>query len=75
MPLIPILSPFQGMNPYLEHLEWLEAYSRLIVAIADALALHLRPKYRVAIEKRIYQISGEESLLLGFPDVWWVVLH
>ncbi len=53
--------------------EWLEADSQLIVAIADALAPYLRPKYRVAIEKRIYQMSGEESLLLGFPDVWWVV--
>lgn len=29
----------------------------------------LRPKYRVAIEKRLYQISGEESLLIGIPDV------
>ncbi|MBW4641128.1 MAG: DUF4058 family protein [Gloeocapsa sp. UFS-A4-WI-NPMV-4B04] len=29
-----MLSPFQGMNPYLEHLEWLEAHNWLIVAIA-----------------------------------------
>ena len=43
-------SPFPGMNPYLEHSQlWSEVRSRLIVAIADAVAPHLRPKYRVAI--------------------------
>lgn len=65
-----MLSPFPGMNPYLEHPElWPEVHSRLIVAIADALAPKLRPKYRVAIEKRVYQTTGEESLLVGIPDV------
>jgi Protein of unknown function (DUF4058) len=63
-------SPFPGMNPYLENPElWPEVHSRLIVAIADALGVFLRPKYRVAIEKRVYQINGEESLLVGIPDV------
>ena len=63
-------NPFPGMNPYLENPElWPEVHSRLIVAIADALGVYLRPKYRVAIEKRVYQISGEESLLVGIPDV------
>lgn len=51
-------SPFPGMNPYLEHPElWPEVHSRLIVAIADFIAPHLRPKYRVAIEKRVYQVT------------------
>jgi len=63
-------SPFPGMDPYLEHPElWPEVHNRLIVAIADVLAPQLRPKYRIAIEKRVYQISGEESLLIGIPDV------
>jgi hypothetical protein len=63
-------SPFPGMNPYLEHPElWTEVHSWLIVAIADALAPHLRPKYRVAIEKRVYQTSREELLRVGIPDV------
>ncbi|NEQ32610.1 MAG: DUF4058 family protein, partial [Leptolyngbya sp. SIO4C5] len=32
------------MNPYLEHPDfWSEVHSRLIVAIADAIALPLRP--------------------------------
>lgn len=64
-------SPFPGMDPYLEHPElWPEVHNRLIVAIADALAPQLRPKYRVAIEKRVYQTSGEEdTLVVGIPDL------
>ncbi|MEG4940364.1 DUF4058 family protein [Microcoleus sp. F4-D5] len=63
-------NPFPGMNPYLESPDfWPEVHSRLIVAIADALVPQLLPKYRVAIEKRIYQIKGEQSLLVGIPDV------
>ncbi len=63
-------SPFPGMNPYLENPElWPEVHSRLIVAIADALAPHLLPKYRVAIEKRVYQMTDEDSVLVGIPDV------
>ena len=63
-------SPFPGMNPYLENPElWAEVHNRLIVAISDALAPQIRPKYRVGIEKRVYQTSGDESLLIGIPDV------
>jgi Protein of unknown function (DUF4058) len=63
-------NPFPGMNPYLESPDfWPEVHSRLIVAIADALVPQLVPKYRVAIEKRIYEIKGEQSLLVGIPDV------
>lgn len=65
-----MLSPFPGMNPYLEqpHL-WAEVHARLIVAIADALAPYLRPKYRVAVEQRVYQSASDEALLVGIPDV------
>jgi len=48
-------SPFPGMDPYLEISElWPEVHSRLIVAIADAIAPLIRPKYLVAIENRVY---------------------
>jgi hypothetical protein len=58
------------MDPYLENPEfWPEAHSRFIVAIAIALAPALRPKYRVAIEKRIYTSVPEDSVLVGIPDV------
>lgn len=57
------------MNLYLEHPQlWTEVHHRLITAIADEIAPSLRPKYRVAIEKRIYLHSGEESVLVGIPD-------
>lgn len=63
-------SPFPGMNPYLESPElWSEVHSRLIVAIADDLNNHLSEKYRVAIEKRTYFSGGDDSLLVGIPDV------
>ena len=48
-------SPFPGMDPYLENPElWGEVHNRSIVAIADAIAPSLRPKYRVAIAQRTY---------------------
>jgi len=61
-------SPFPGMDPYLEQPElWPEFHNRLLVAIADALGPQLRPKYRVAIEKRVYQDAAED-LQIGRPD-------
>ena len=63
-------SPFPGMNPYLENpVLWSEVHNLLIVAIFDTLNPQLRPKYRAAIEQRVYQTSGEDSLLVGIPDV------
>lgn len=62
-------SPFPGMDPYLENPEfWSETHHRLITAIAIALAPSLRPKYQVAIEKRTYLSSGDDSVLVGIPD-------
>jgi hypothetical protein len=53
----PMLNPFPGMNPYLEHPElWHQVHNRLIVGIADAIAEQVAPKYFVSIEQRIYQI-------------------
>ncbi|MEG4839694.1 DUF4058 family protein [Microcoleus sp. B9-D4] len=63
-------NPFPGMNPYLEHPDfWPEVYHLLISVIKESLTPQLRPKYRVAIEKRIYEIKGENSLLVAIPDV------
>lgn len=62
-------SPFPGMDPYLEQPDlWPEVHSRLIVAIADYLGPQLRPKYRVAIEKRIYEDTVSD-IFVGRPDV------
>ena len=68
-------SPFPGMDPYLEHPDfWQETHNRLIIAIADTIMPQIRPKYEVAIDKRIYEITDPndcngDSLLVGIPDV------
>ena len=63
-------NPFPGMNPYLESPDfWPEVHHLLISMIQESLVPRLVPKYRVAIEKRIYEIKGEQSLLVGIPDV------
>jgi Protein of unknown function (DUF4058) len=63
-------SPFPGMNPYLEHPDrWSTVHNRLIVALADVLTPQLLPKYQVDIEKRIYEVIGANTLLVGRPDV------
>ncbi|MBD2437795.1 DUF4058 family protein [Nostoc sp. FACHB-110] len=62
--------PFPGMNPYLENPDlWSEVHHRLITAIAIAISPPLRPKYRVAIEKRTYRMNTEDAILIGIPDV------
>ena len=61
-------SPFPGMDPYLEQpIFWSEFHSRLIVAIADALAPSLLPKYYIGVETRTY-LDSDENLLIGIPD-------
>ncbi|MEG3877857.1 DUF4058 family protein [Microcoleus sp. herbarium7] len=63
-------NPFPGMNPYLESPDfWPEVHHLLIGILQESLVPQLVPKYRVAIEKRIYEIKGEQSLLVGIPDV------
>jgi hypothetical protein len=63
-------SPLPGMNPFLEVPElWSEFHSRMIVAIADALDESLSRDYRVAVEKRVYLDQGDETVLIGIPDV------
>ena len=63
-------SPFPGMNPYLEHPEiWPGIHLLLISELTNFLSPQLRPKYRVAVELRIYETIGKQSLLVGIPDL------
>lgn len=63
-------NPFPGMNPYLEHPEiWPGIHHWLIVELARFLSPQLLPKYRVAVEVRMYETIGERSLLVGIPDL------
>lgn len=56
---------FPGMNPYLENPSlWSEVHSWLIVELARYLNPSLIPKYRAAVEKRVYL----DALLVGIPD-------
>lgn len=62
--------PFPGMDPYLEHPAiWPDVHQRLIVALADALGPQLRPRYRAAIEERVYVTDVEGPFFLGRPDL------
>ncbi|PSR14682.1 hypothetical protein C8255_23845 [filamentous cyanobacterium CCP3] len=48
-------SPFPGIDPYLEQATfWSSFHSRLIVALADALAPQQRPRYCVEVETCTY---------------------
>jgi hypothetical protein len=64
-----MVSPFPGMDPYLEQSAfWASFHSRLIVAIADAVAPQILPKYYIEVETRTYQEDGDSELLVGIPD-------
>lgn len=63
-------SPFPGMDPYLEHPAlWPDVHQRLIVALADTLGPMLRPRYRAAVEERVYVTDAEGPFFIGRPDV------
>jgi hypothetical protein len=59
-------SPFPGMNPYSEHPSlWSGIHHRLITAITNDLAPQIQPKDIVAIEERVYQSSGTDTVWLN----------
>ncbi len=56
---------FPGMNPYLEHPAlWPEVHYGIISGLMRVLNLQITPKYRAAVDKRVYR----ETLLVGIPD-------
>ena len=65
-------SPFPGMNPYLEQPDvWHDFHQAYITAIRNALTPQIRPSYMAKIDDHVYihELSGEERMLLGRPDV------
>lgn len=63
------MSPLPGMDPYLEQPAfWASFYSRLIVALADAIETMLSSAYYVEVEARTYLSEIEGGLLVGIPD-------
>ena len=63
-------TPFPGMDPYLERRGlWKEFHTRLLVAVADAIAPQVRPRYRVDVEQRAYLAVMAPDEVIGKPDV------
>lgn len=63
-------TPFPGMDPYLERRGlWEGVHTRLLVALADATAPRVRPRYRVDVEERTYLAVMTPDDLIGKPDV------
>ena len=57
---------FPGMNPYLEHPDiWPEIHPRFVAALAQLLEKEVSERYSVVIRKRVYRVSGEDSLVVG----------
>jgi hypothetical protein len=64
--------PFPGMNPYLEHPDlWPSVHQKMIAALADTLQKQLPADYQVRLRERHYQVSGEDSLVVGSPGLNW----
>lgn len=70
-----MLSPFPGMDPFLEdQAEWSSMHTRLITSISDHLADVVSPDFFVKIEQRVYIISPDdlESRRPIVPDAYLV---
>lgn len=65
-----MLSPFPGMDPYLEGDEWTSFHAHLATEIARELTPKLRPKY-VALPQRRFDVADEGSVAIEtiYPDV------
>lgn len=65
------LSPFPGMDPFLEDKErWSSVHARLIVSISDLLTEKVSPRYFVNIEERVYVLAPDETRERFFrPDL------
>ncbi len=62
-----MLSPFPGMDPYLEDKRWWEVFhSRFIAGMMDALNSRLSPKYVASSEQRLYIEEHRRAIR---PDV------
>ncbi|MBT9310700.1 DUF4058 family protein [Leptothoe kymatousa] len=61
---MPVMFP--GMNPYLEHPDlWPEIHPQFVTALANLLKNEVSDRYLIIIRKRVYRVSGEDSLVVG----------
>jgi len=66
-----MLSPFPGMDPYLESpLHWRDVHHRLAAEISRRLSPRLSPRYVARLETRLVAFSpDEEEISVLVPDV------
>lgn len=65
-----MLTPFPGMDPYLERRDlWPDVHNSLIADLRDYLAPQLRPRYYASIEQRTYRAGLTGLTFIGRPDV------
>src|SRR5205823_3769650 len=65
-----MLSPFPGMDPYLEHPAlWPDGHNSVLAALRDSLSARVAPRYYVALERRTYLLTPDDLVLVGRPDV------
>jgi hypothetical protein len=58
------------MDPYLEHPAlWPDVHNSIIGALRDELSPRLRPRYYVALERRMYSLKPDDLAFIGRPDV------
>ena len=56
---------FPGMNPYLEHPDlWPLIHPQFVSALANLLEQEVSNRYKIIIRKRVYRVSGEDSLVV-----------
>ncbi|MCS6858695.1 MAG: DUF4058 family protein [Abditibacteriales bacterium] len=63
-------SPFPGMDPFIESQRWEDFHHALSEVIREWLIPHVRPRYVVLVEERVYverQTDGHRGLII--PDV------
>ncbi len=60
------------MNPYLEHPDlWPNVHQKMMAALADTVGKQLPRSYKIRLRERQYQVSGEDSLVVGSPGLSW----
>lgn len=64
------ISPFPGMDPYLEGHLWPDVHNRLINAISEIIAPQIAPKYVARVETYTVEDTNPESEVgITYPDV------
>lgn len=65
-----MVSPFPGMDPYLEGIEWSHVHHELASAILESIAMRIAPNYYARIERyTVKDTSPDLGIGIMYPDV------